>query len=273
MSLKQITTARKELLPLIAQTYVLGFEELYGKDVQKWPRFSRQEFSSLSPFNLSKDYKIIGFVRVRHNVIPFGDGNKKKIALALMLEKEGVNYLVYRGSLSAYDWYNDLLFLQKQSKNSPDEQAHTGFLELHYEIENQLRKFDFVPDIITGHSLGGALATLSLRFYDNSDIQLYTFGSPRVGDKKFANNTNIRFKKIYRFENTFDIVTALPPQKVMTGFPEYKHVGRLIKINSGLEEIRNYSDLGKPEVLLSHLPSAYLKALDYMLKLKKISLT
>jgi hypothetical protein len=45
MSLKQITTARKELLPLIAQTYVLGFEELYGKDVQKWPRFSRQEFS------------------------------------------------------------------------------------------------------------------------------------------------------------------------------------------------------------------------------------
>lgn len=271
MSLKQITTARKELLPLIAQTYVLGFEELYGRDIQKWPRFSRQEFSSLTPFNLSQEYKLIDVIRVRHSVLPFGDGDQKKIALALLLEKDGTNFLVYRGSLSAYDWYKDLLFLQKQSRNSSEELAHTGFLELHSEIENQLSKYDFIPDIITGHSLGGALATLSLRFYNNPEAQLYTFGSPRVGDKNFANNTNERFKKIYRFENTFDIVTALPPQKVMTGFPEYKHVGRLIKINSGLEEIKNYSDLSKPEVLLSHLPSAYLKALDFMIKQKELS--
>lgn len=271
MPLKQITTARKVLLPLIAQTYVLAFEELYGTDTKKWPRFSRQEFSSLTPFNLSKEYKVIDIIRVRHSVLPFNDTSQKKIALAIMLEKDDIKILVYRGSLSAYDWYKDLLFLQKQSKKSPEELAHTGFLELHSEIENQLHKFDFVPDIIAGHSLGGAMATLSLRFFDNSDTQLYTFGSPRVGDKNFAKNTNDRFKKIYRFENSFDIVTALPPQKVMTGFPEYKHVGRLIKIHSGLEEIKNYSDFSKPEVLLSHLPSAYLKSLDYMIAQKEIS--
>jgi len=42
--------------------------------------------------------------------------------------------------------------------------------------------------IVTGHSLGGAIATLAVAELISKGIQvdnLYTFGSPRVGDSNF----------------------------------------------------------------------------------------
>ena len=48
--------------------------------------------------------------------------------------------------------------------------------------------------ILTGISLGGALAALSFVDVDNSglydDIEIINFGSPRVGNEKWANWMN-----------------------------------------------------------------------------------
>lgn len=60
---------------------------------------------------------------------------------------------------------------------------------------------------ITGHSLGGALATLCAGRYGN--VQgVYTFGSPRVGDEAFKDKFDV---KMYRFVNNYDIVSRVPP--------------------------------------------------------------
>ena len=60
---------------------------------------------------------------------------------------------------------------------------------------------------ITGHSLGGALATLCAGRYGN--VQgVYTFGSPKVGDEAFKDNFDV---KMYRFVNNYDIVSRVPP--------------------------------------------------------------
>ena len=74
----------------------------------------------------------------------------------------------------------------------------------------------------TGHSLGAALATLAADRYEN--VQgVYTFGSPRVGDKDFKDDFHV---STYRFVNNGDIVTRMPSPVL------YKHVGNLKYIDS-----------------------------------------
>lgn len=109
---------------------------------------------------------------------------------------------------------------------------------------------------ITGHSLGGALATLLaadlMRQMEAGRALalrgVYTFGSPRVGDNAFA----ARFERaaadagvrVVRVRNGDDLVTAIP--RVL----EYKHVGRLLHVGeNGVELVegdREYSGLGSP---------------------------
>ena len=96
--------------------------------------------------------------------------------------------------------------------------------------------------ILSGHSLGGALATLfgyemSLdQIFNNHSIIVVSFGSPRVGNHDwkiaFNNNKNINH---YRVTNTRDIVTALP-------IWNYYHVGTNIHVSYDSCEINeNYS--------------------------------
>lgn len=75
---------------------------------------------------------------------------------------------------------------------------HKGFYKAYNEsaeafkhlVENLLQNYDeSVSIIVTGHSLGGALAvlcSLDLKNSFNRNIYVYTFGQPRVGNKKFA---------------------------------------------------------------------------------------
>jgi triacylglycerol lipase len=75
---------------------------------------------------------------------------------------------------------------------------------------------------ITGHSLGGALATLFASRYGNAQ-GVYTFGSPRLGNEVFKENFDA---KIYRVVNNHDIVPRVPPPG------KYVHVGELKFIDS-----------------------------------------
>jgi predicted lipase len=96
----------------------------------------------------------------------------------------------------------------------------------------------------TGHSLGGALATLAADRFDRVD-GVYTFGSPRVGEAVFINGFRAKHKT-YRFVNNNDIVARVPLigpyEKLSQGAGIYKHVGRLKYINSAGEMIDNPSD-------------------------------
>lgn len=73
-----------------------------------------------------------------------------------------------------------------------------------------------------GHSLGGAMATICagrcyLSHIPSNPLELFTFGSPRVGDKRYINYVKIDH---YRFVNNNDIVTRVPPT-----FMGYRHSG------------------------------------------------
>ncbi len=97
---------------------------------------------------------------------------------------------------------------------------------------------------VTGHSLGGALATIStLHIHVTEEIVLkpilYSFASPRVGDKKFADN----FKNLecYRIANSEDIVPKIPLPGLLIDFAvgvgakelQYHHIGMPIYFTQG----------------------------------------
>ncbi|TWU47285.1 Lipase (class 3) [Rubripirellula tenax] len=92
-----------------------------------------------------------------------------------------------------------------------------------------------------GHSLGGAMATICagrcfLSHIDSNPDQLFTYGSPRVGNSRYINFVKLDH---YRFVNNNDIVTRVPP--ILLG---YRHCGREVYLNRN-GKIRKLSHLGR----------------------------
>jgi triacylglycerol lipase len=76
---------------------------------------------------------------------------------------------------------------------------------------------------VTGHSLGGALASLAFAYLRDPATSLYTFGCPRVGDRAFCGRIEAaaRTQQCYRFIDNQDVVTHVPTN-VPVFFP-YEH--------------------------------------------------
>ncbi|MEZ6061573.1 MAG: lipase family protein [Planctomycetaceae bacterium] len=124
-----------------------------------------------------------------------------------------------------------------------------------------------------GHSLGGAMATICAGRCYVSEISsmpesLFTYGSPRVGTKRYINHCNI---KHIRWVNNNDIVPRLPP--AMFGF---RHAGREMYLdrNGRLRDLDYWGKAGdrfrgffrtltrfRIDWLSDHLMSAYIAAI------------
>jgi len=81
----------------------------------------------------------------------------------------------------------------------------------------------------TGHSLGGAMATICagrcmLSHIKSNPAQIYTFGSPRVGNKRYINFVKVDH---IRWVNNNDIVTRVPP-----AWLGYRHTGQEHYLNA-----------------------------------------
>lgn len=118
-------------------------------------------------------------------------------------------------------------------------EVHGGFYgafdSLRVQFDQQLAQLEGSEDGIwvTGHSLGGALATLMTAYIleqkeRGKDYNLrgfYSFGSPRVGDEDFKHRFEALMAKygvhVGRVRNDSDVVTHVP-----TGlFNDWRHVG------------------------------------------------
>jgi triacylglycerol lipase len=84
------------------------------------------------------------------------------------------------------------------------------------------------PVWFCGHSLGAAMATIcafrcTVSSITNDPQELHTFGSPRVGCKRYVRHATLRH---YRWVHNNDIVTRVPP--VWMG---YRHAGNEIYLD------------------------------------------
>ena len=78
---------------------------------------------------------------------------------------------------------------------------------------------------VTGHSLGGAMATIcSKRLQDiKPNVVLYTYGSPRVGDRRWVKTLQVPH---YRYQNNNDVVCRVP-----FWIMGYRHHGTNVYLN------------------------------------------
>lgn len=94
---------------------------------------------------------------------------------------------------------------------------HRGFADLYQSIRGDVLEATREHDIsyLCGHSLGGVFAVLAAQDMLLHTVArpraVYTFGSPRMGDRHFAQCAAGRHP-IYRVVNDEDIVTRVPPR-------------------------------------------------------------
>jgi triacylglycerol lipase len=110
--------------------------------------------------------------------------------------------------------------------------VHRGFKrevdDLWEPLEAALRE-NTKPLWFTGHSLGGAMATISagrciLSPIPSNPSGLFTFGSPRVGNRRYINFVKLNH---YRWVNNNDIVARMPPRWL-----GYTHSGRELYLDA-----------------------------------------
>lgn len=99
--------------------------------------------------------------------------------------------------------------------------VHAGFLGAFESVADAISRWRDthapLPPIVTGHSLGAALATLAASRWHAARV--VSFGSPRVGNPAFT--ATIPAATHARYVNCCDVVTELPPE-----IPDlYEHAG------------------------------------------------
>jgi triacylglycerol lipase len=175
---------------------------------------------------------------------------------AILPEGSGIT-LVFRGSESSFDWETD--FDTQPERAEFDEQVirgeivakkdkvypyagesssgallHRGFVRAYFSVRGEIHEYVNTHEIssvtTTGHSLGGALATLcavdiQYNFSNKVSVEAYTFGAPKVGNDGFCESFNRRVPNSYRFVQGMDIVPELP-----RWWQGYRHVNTEFRV-------------------------------------------
>lgn len=164
-----------------------------------------------------------------------------------------VNFLVFCGTNEMLDWKMNIQALQEEFPGPA--RIHAGFGKCYASLSHQVGKLELggSPLFLAGHSLGGALATLALADLQRREIAVnccYSFGSPRVGDQKFA--SQVEPLPLYRVVNGCDIVTAFPQS---FGTVEYMQPNRGVFLSGDGELLCSADDSTIQKRQLEYLPS------------------
>ncbi|DBA70391.1 TPA: hypothetical protein ACH3X2_011807 [Trebouxia sp. C0005] len=169
----------------------------------------------------------------------------------------GTAVFAFRGTASRQDGLQDVKIFSRNidylQELYPGVKAHLGFMQQFAAVCHPDRSETNMAAVLkelsggqipnrvicTGHSLGGALATLGAAWaaleYPDADIRCITFGSPRVANKVFGKAFNALVGTSLRLVHGFDPVPSLPPSLM------YKHVPGVIHIK-------------RDDLLLKHRP-------------------
>src|SRR5690348_411602 len=146
------------------------------------------------------------------------------------LTSSAYNIIALRGTQSDFEWTLDATIPQVPvplvwytDGKFQFAQVHLGFLIFFAMLADQIlaaaKQFNpALPCLVTGHSLGGALAVLAspaLQIVNPSQMFLmYNFAGPRVGNPTFVDAYNFWVPQSYRVVNLADMIPMLPPTQI-----------------------------------------------------------
>lgn len=230
-SAKIVSLAPKNT-PLNCSNELISFDFKEGHNLSETQKafwmmwFSMRTFHSHDP-QTPRELERIGFPNYRsfNNPITglqaYLTGNKDAVILA------------FRGSTEFIDWVIDAnMILADAAVFGLQGKVHSGFamqlLSEWFWIKQALNQFATpnTPIYVTGHSLGGALATLAAYILASEGYNiagLYSFAAPRSGDASFSDHgNNLINGKSLRVVNDRDLVVRYPPRAeslhVISGF-------------------------------------------------------
>ena len=172
-----------------------------------------------------------GGYRLKGVLFDAGTDTQGYVAVRRPKDGPGMAVLVFRGTQQTKDWITNLNVAMSPVTGSNGEVLgnvhrgfHAAFRSVHNQIGPLLKGDEDLPLFITGHSLGGALATLATWYLKGDSLAAcYTFGAPRVGDSQLMS----RFRTpIYRLVNGVDPVPFVPASDKTVSF--IKHVLRFV---------------------------------------------
>ncbi|KAI9294426.1 alpha/beta-hydrolase [Neoconidiobolus thromboides FSU 785] len=194
---------------------------------------------NLSQWKCNHCQKLGGDVKLVHIFEEADKGGRGYLALD-DLKKQII--ISFRGSANIQNWLSNIGIFQQEysipNQGSPVKfHVHGGFLDALHALQNsfnpQLEKLlNAHPEyklIVTGHSLGGAIANLAaIEIRDKfnlswDNIELYTYGQPRVGSKEFAEWFDTQTLTVARVVNKRDIVPHNPARATL-----YHHINNEI---------------------------------------------
>lgn len=160
--------------------------------------------------------------------LQIGDDGKIEKSFAGVVEYDDVVIVAFQGTITEFgvdgvfrldslvDWIDNFKVKQwPRSKTGLPGKVHEGFfsqLDLIYDdVCNALKTMSGKPIIVTGHSQGGAIASLATKRLKSDGFEVsetYTFAAPRCGDAVFAKSINTPF---HRIEYGHDVVPHVPP--------------------------------------------------------------
>jgi predicted lipase len=190
-------------------------------------------------------------------------GFSKNSSQAILVEHEDFFTMAFRGTDELVDWLDNfnlivtpVLLLVEGEKL--DGYFHKGFWKATEDIwepllakyqqfqledrdkQKELKQKKVRPLFITGHSLGGAMATIAATKLIHQDlpfISTYTFGQPRTMTHNTARIINGKAEnRFFRFQNNNDMVTRAPARAA-----GYSHVGSFVYIS---EDKSLHNDIG-----------------------------
>ena len=179
------------------------------------------------------------------------------------------NILSFPGTQKFTDFIKDVELFEICKHNEYPGLVHDGFATALDDIWDSIPLPPIGEIYIIGHSSGAALATLaSIRLKNLGYFPIvYTFGSPKVGNTKFADAYKIPH---YRWVNKADIVPHLPGLLIKRF--DYKHVGTLqyVDFNKNLSSDANLEDRNfffkliryNCSVIKDHYTDSYIKSID-----------
>ena len=141
------------------------------------------------------------------------------------------HYVSIRGTANSHNAMQDINFFKDKSKRLGI-YLHTGFHRTAEIIADDLlsRLEEDYKVVVTGHSLGGAVAVIVSWYLDHANFNVgecVTFGQPKVTDSH--GNRAMRDKiKLTRVVNETDVVPLVPPAG--THRHRYAHIGTMVKL-------------------------------------------